>query len=147
MKEHRLEVADVFREHGEEFLPRCENCGATVWARCSLQVLATDGERGSAIAVCQEAEMANLHKSLRQNVKEKAPDELDCFKGHRLRLIAVFGVMPSESDMTVQESGIERRCPICHVGVLRVVEWLSADQIPGFLLQQVAPPPNWIDSS
>jgi len=29
-----------------------------------------------------------------------------------------------------QQSAVERRCPVCPPGVLRIVEWLSADQIP-----------------
>ena len=28
-----------------------------------------------------------------------------------------------------QQSAVERRCPVCHVGVLRIVEWLSPDQM------------------
>jgi len=28
-----------------------------------------------------------------------------------------------------QPSAVERRCPICHAGILRIVEWLSANQI------------------
>jgi hypothetical protein len=28
-----------------------------------------------------------------------------------------------------QPSAVERRCPICHAGLLRIVEWLSANQI------------------
>jgi hypothetical protein len=29
-----------------------------------------------------------------------------------------------------QQFAVERRCPVCLAGVLRIVEWLSADQIP-----------------
>jgi hypothetical protein len=29
-----------------------------------------------------------------------------------------------------QQSAVERRCPVCLAGMLRIVEWLSADQIP-----------------
>jgi Putative transposase len=28
-----------------------------------------------------------------------------------------------------QPSAVERRCPICHAGLLRIVEWLSTNQI------------------
>jgi hypothetical protein len=28
-----------------------------------------------------------------------------------------------------QRSAVERRCPVCHAGVLRIVEWLSPDQM------------------
>ncbi len=44
-----------------------------------------------------------------------------------------------------QQSAVKRRCPVCHAGVLRIVEWLSADQIlsraPG------RPPMDLVDSS
>src|ERR1035438_10150116 len=41
---------------------------------------------------------------------------------------------PSSADrpsptLTEQPSIIERRCPICHAGLLRIVEWLSNNQI------------------
>ena len=44
-----------------------------------------------------------------------------------------------------QSSAVERRCPVCHTGVLRIVEWLSADQI--LSRQQVRPPMDPVDSS
>ena len=41
---------------------------------------------------------------------------------------------PAEGPATIltreQQSAVERRCPVCHAGVLRIVEWLSVDQIP-----------------
>ena len=43
-----------------------------------------------------------------------------------------------------QQTTIERRCPICHAGLLRVVEWLSADQISRW--QPVRSPPAAVDS-
>jgi hypothetical protein len=44
-----------------------------------------------------------------------------------------------------QESAVERRCPVCHAGVLRIVEWLSTDQI--LSRQQVRSPMDPVDSS
>jgi hypothetical protein len=44
-----------------------------------------------------------------------------------------------------QQSAVERRCPVCHIGVLRIVEWLSTDQI--FSRQQVRSPIAQVDSS
>jgi len=44
-----------------------------------------------------------------------------------------------------QQSAVERRCPVCHAGVLRIVEWLSADQI--LSREQVRPPLDPVDSS
>ena len=28
-----------------------------------------------------------------------------------------------------ERTAVERRCPVCHTGVLRIVEWLSTDRI------------------
>ncbi len=44
-----------------------------------------------------------------------------------------------------QQSALERRCPVCHAGVLRIVEWLSAYQI--LSREQVRPPMDPVDSS
>jgi hypothetical protein len=43
-----------------------------------------------------------------------------------------------------QQSAIERRCPVCHVGVLRIVEWLSKDQI--LIRQQALSPMGQVNS-
>jgi Putative transposase len=44
-----------------------------------------------------------------------------------------------------QQSAVERRCPVCLAGVLRIVEWLSADQIPS--RQQAMSPMVQVNSS
>ena len=44
-----------------------------------------------------------------------------------------------------QQSAVERRCPVCRVGVLRIVEWLSTDWILN--REQVHPPMESVDSS
>jgi hypothetical protein len=44
-----------------------------------------------------------------------------------------------------QQSVIEHRCPLCRAGVLRIVEWLSPDQI--FSHQQDRSPMDPVDSS
>jgi hypothetical protein len=44
-----------------------------------------------------------------------------------------------------QKSAVERRCPVCHAGVLRIVEWLSSDQI--LSREEVRPPMDPVDSS
>lgn len=44
-----------------------------------------------------------------------------------------------------QQSALDRRCPVCHAGVLRIVEWLSADQI--LSREQVRSPINAVNSS
>ena len=44
-----------------------------------------------------------------------------------------------------QQSAVERRCPVCHVGVLRIVDWLSTDLILSH--EQVHPPMAPVDSS
>ena len=40
---------------------------------------------------------------------------------------------------------VERRCPVCHVGVLRIVEWLTAEEILNH--RSVRSPPAQVDSS
>jgi hypothetical protein len=71
--------------------------------------------RSSALALCRE----------RLNASSPAPDPV--------------AILSRE-----QQSAVERRCPVCHVGVLRVVEWLLADPIPS--REQVRPPMK-VDSS
>jgi hypothetical protein len=44
-----------------------------------------------------------------------------------------------------QQSAVEHRCPVCRVGVLRIVDWLSTDLILN--REQVHPPLNTVDSS
>jgi hypothetical protein len=44
-----------------------------------------------------------------------------------------------------QQSAVERRCPVCHVGVLRIVDWLSTDLILSRV--QIHPPMAAVDSS
>jgi len=44
-----------------------------------------------------------------------------------------------------QPSAAERRCPVCHAGLLRIVEWLSTNQI--LSRQQTHSPVDLIDSS
>lgn len=44
-----------------------------------------------------------------------------------------------------QQSAVEHRCPYCHVGVLRIVEWLSPDQMMSF--PQDGSPTHLVDSS
>jgi hypothetical protein len=47
--------------------------------------------------------------------------------------------------LTCEPKSAERRCPVCHIGVLRIVEWLSADQI--LSRQPVRSPMDPVDSS
>lgn len=44
-----------------------------------------------------------------------------------------------------QQAAAERHCPVCHAGVLRIVEWLSIDQILN--RQQTRSPMHPLDSS
>jgi hypothetical protein len=44
-----------------------------------------------------------------------------------------------------QQSAVERRCPVCRVGMLRIVDWLSTDLI--LIREQVHPPMDTVDSS
>jgi hypothetical protein len=44
-----------------------------------------------------------------------------------------------------QQADIERRCPVCHTGLLRIVDWLSTDRISA--CQPVGSPLDPVDSS
>jgi Putative transposase len=44
-----------------------------------------------------------------------------------------------------QQSAVEHRCPVCRVGVLRIVDWLLKDLI--LIRRQVHQPTNSVDSS
>ena len=43
--------------------------------------------------------MADLDKAGRQNVKQKAPDELGSIQRHGLPLVMILGISPAKSDL------------------------------------------------
>ena len=57
----------------------------------------------SAIAVGQQAEVADLDEARGQDVEQEAADELDRIEGHDLDAVVVFGVAPAEAYLAVNE--------------------------------------------
>jgi hypothetical protein len=63
----------------------------------------------TAIAVGEQAEVADLDEATRQNVKQKATDELNRIEAHPLDAVVVSGVAPFKMHLPVvqvQESAI-----------------------------------------
>ena len=58
-------------------------------------------KRSSAIAVGQQAEVADLDESRGQHVKQEAADELDRIEGHDLDAVVVFRVPPAEAHLAI----------------------------------------------
>jgi hypothetical protein len=52
---------------------------------------------------------------------------------------------PATIPATEEQLAVERRCPVCHAGILRIVEWFSSDQIPNY--QQTRSPMYTVDTS
>jgi len=62
-----------------------------------------------AITGCQESEVADLNEARREDVQREAADELDCIQGHHLGAVAIFGIPPTKTDLTLfkaQQSAI-----------------------------------------
>ena len=57
----------------------------------------------SAIAVGEQAEVADLDEARGQDVKQEAADELDRIEGHDLDAVVVFGVAPAKAHLAVNE--------------------------------------------
>jgi hypothetical protein len=72
-----------------------------VWT--GKQVEAEREERGS-LPVGKEAEVADADEAARQQVEEKAAQELVDWKAHDSLLVAVRGVSPTEADLAIGES-------------------------------------------
>jgi hypothetical protein len=62
---------------------------------------ATGGKLILAAAITQKTIMPDLHKPIRQNVKQEPPDKLICFKGHDFRFVVIGVVPPSKRDSVV----------------------------------------------
>ena len=54
-------------------------------------------------AVGEEAEVANPHEAIREDVEQEATDELIRFKGHRTKSIGVSSIAVRESDAALIE--------------------------------------------
>ena len=64
-------------------------------------MLSTGGEFLLAAPVTQKTVMPDLHKPVRQHMKQEAPDELVDINGHNLGFVVVGIVAPPEGDLVV----------------------------------------------
>jgi len=69
-----------------------------------LEQSETERKEFCSLAVSEEAEVADAHKTARQEVKQEAAQELFDGQGHEPLLVAVSGVAPTEGDMAVGKS-------------------------------------------
>ncbi len=66
-----------------------------------MQQFETDGQQTGAVAVGEEAEVADAHKAARKQMQQEAPQELVCRQAHQLLLVAMGGVAPTEGDVAI----------------------------------------------
>ena len=52
-------------------------------------------------AVCEEAEVADAHEIIGQDVEQESPDELICFKGHDFDFGIVLSISIFEGDLAL----------------------------------------------
>jgi hypothetical protein len=66
--------------------------------------LETDWQQTGAAAISEEAEVADAYEAAREQMQQKAPQELIDWQRHQLLLVAMGGVAPAEGDVAVFES-------------------------------------------
>ena len=66
-----------------------------------VEMQPTKSKCWSAIAVGQQAEVADLDEARGQDVEQEAADELDRIEGHDLDAVIVFRVPPAEAHLAV----------------------------------------------
>ncbi len=66
-----------------------------------VEVQSAKRECPSAIAVSEQAEVADLDEARGQDVEQEAADELDRIEGHDLDAVVVFRVAPAEAYLAV----------------------------------------------
>ena len=74
--------------------------GGRCWLR-HAEKLATTGELGRAVAIAEKAEISDPPESRRQDMEEKAPDELVGGEGHDLLLVVTAIVPPSKTHFAI----------------------------------------------
>ena len=75
--------------------------GFVVLFRCAGKQPATGGKLFLAASVSQQTVMPDLHKPIRQHMKQEPSDELIGFKGHDFRFVVIGVVPPSKRDGVV----------------------------------------------
>ena len=68
-----------------------------------VEMHSAKGECPSAIAVGEQAEVADPDEALGQDVEQEAADEFDGIEGHDLDAVIVFGVAPAKAHLAVNE--------------------------------------------
>ena len=63
-----------------------------------------DGQQAGAAPVGEEAEVADAYEATREQMQQKAPQELIHWQRHQLLLVAIGGVAPAEGDVAVFQS-------------------------------------------
>src|ERR1039458_9460279 len=83
----------------------CGRCCRRSWVlqRSAEQPPAQRQQRG-AVAVGEEAEVADAYKARWQQMEQEAAQELMNVQGHEPLLVAMRGVAPSEGDVAIGES-------------------------------------------
>lgn len=77
-----------------------EELGICLW-RWSIQEASAKGKSVAAVAVGEEAEVADLGESVGKNVQEEAADELGSVESHGSRAIVLFAVSPLEGHLPI----------------------------------------------
>src|SRR5271170_1913566 len=72
--------------------------------RWRVEQPATERELGGALAVGEEAVVADAMEAIRQGVQQKAPDELIGRKRHDLRLAVMAIILPAEGDLGIGQA-------------------------------------------
>ena len=78
-----------------------ENRGGLCHIHIWVEVQSAKRKCPSAIAVGEQAEVADLDEARGQDVKQEAADELDRIEGEDLDAVVVFGVAPAEAHLAV----------------------------------------------
>ena len=78
--------------------------GACYWLSGWLEQPQTKRKEFCSPPVSEEAEVADAHKTARQQMQEEAAKELFDRQGHEPLLVAVCGVAPTEGDVAVGKS-------------------------------------------
>ena len=78
--------------------------GARCWRMGLLEQPRTEWKEFCSPLVSKKSEVADAHKTARQQVQEEAAQELFDRQGHEPFLVAVSGVAPAKGDVSVGES-------------------------------------------
>src|SRR6266550_6254221 len=73
----------------------------SAWWSCGLEMVTAKNQCLTAIAVGEQPEVADLDEATRQNVKQKATDELNRIEAHHLDAVVVSGVAPFKTHLAV----------------------------------------------